>query len=97
MGLIMLFSHSPVALTLRYLDLRSPSSLQGIVQASLTLLLLRASVVPIKGAGYDSVNDSLNDCVIDSPFYLLKGPGPFRRLLASLVEECFREFIRADC
>ena len=76
----MLFSHSPVALTLRYLDLRSPSSLQGIVQASLTLLLLRASVVPIKGAGYDSVNDSLNDCVIDSPFYLLKGPGPFRRI-----------------
>ena len=79
MGLIMLFSHSPIALTLRYLDLRSPSSLQGIVQASLTLLLLRASVVPIKGAGYDSVNDSLNDSVIDSPFYLLKGPGPFRR------------------
>ena len=39
----------PVALTLRYVDLRSPSSLQGIAQTSLALLLLRASARTIKG------------------------------------------------
>ena len=81
----MLFSHSPVALTF----LRPFGSKRAKLE--------RRYPRPIKGAGYDSLNDSLNDCVIVSPFYLLKGPGPFRRLLASLVEECFREFIRADC